>query len=91
MAASIYVDGGVDLDDVLAAQFAGDYVGDHGHRRVQVLQPQQAVQFHSAARGDVVDDDAVPDGINVHNVPASFKSIKIRAMRIYLPFSTCLK
>ena len=32
-----------------------------------------------------------PDGIDVHIVPASFSSIRISAMRIYLPFETCLK
>ncbi len=54
---------------------------------VQSMSPeaQQAVELHSTARTDVVDDQAVFDGIYVHSEPASFSSISMSAMRTNLP------
>ena len=58
-------------------------------RAVQLPQPQQAVQLHAAPRRDVVYHDSVPYGINSHTLTPN--SIRISAMRIYFPFSTCSK
>ena len=85
----VQLDGGVDLDDVLAAHLLGGGVVDEGHHAVQAAQVQEVVDLLALTCGDVVDDDAVDDGINIHSyTPRSFR---IRAMRIYLPHSTCLK
>ena len=75
-----------------AAGLMADGVFDQRHGHVQRVQAQQLVDAHAPARGDVVDDDAVLDGVNIHcastSIPSSFR---ISAMRMYLPLSTCLK
>ena len=82
---------GIDLDDILLRHLLGGDVLDDRDGTVQIIEVQQLIQPHPATRGDVVDDDAVTDGIDVHIVPASLSSFNISAMRIYLPFATCLK
>ena len=57
-----------DLDDVLAAHLDGGGVGDQGHHAVEIAQVQEVVDLLALTCGDVVDDDAVDDGINIHNI-----------------------
>ena len=80
----------VDLDDIFLAHFAAGDVLDNRDGNVECVEPEQIVQLHGAPGFDMVDHDAVLNGINVHKA-ASFKSLRISAMRIYLPLSTCLK
>ena len=58
---------------------------DDGDGAVELFEAEQLVELHAAAGRDVVDDDAVGDGVDVQSVPASFKSFRISAMRMYLP------
>ena len=60
-------------------------VFNDGDRTVELFKAQQLIKPHGLTGGNMVDDDAVLYGINVHSLPASFKSFKISAMRIYLP------
>ena len=86
-------DVGIDLDDVLLAGAVADGVFDDGHGGVQGVEVQKLVDPHAPPGGDVVDDDAVLDGVDVHARPSLSmpSSLRISAMRMYLPFSTCLK
>ena len=79
------MDAGVDLDDVLFAHLGAHHVFDDGHRAVEPFKAQQVVKAHALPGGDVVDDNAVLDGVDVHSLPASFKSLRMSAMRMYLP------
>jgi hypothetical protein len=85
----VHVEVGVDLDDVLLAHFAAGGVFDDGNRAVQLVQLQEIVDSHALTGLDMVDHNAVFNGINVH--AATSRSFRIRAMRINLPLSACLK
>jgi len=79
----------VDLDDILAAHFGADSVTDQSDLALGLFQTQQFIQLGAAACGDMVDDHAVFNGTDTLAFTPS--SIMIRAIRIYLPLSTCLK
>ena len=80
----------VDFQDVLFAHFFALGVADDGHLAVQFIQFQCLVNLHAAPGGDVVQHNAVLHCVDVH-ASASFSSFKIRAIRMNLPFRTCLK
>jgi len=79
----VKVDRGVDLDDVLFAHLGGVGVFDDGNLAVEIAQVQHVVDAHGLAGRDVVDDNTVLDGINVHTLTSS--SLRMSAMRMYLP------
>ena len=60
----IQIDDLVDFDDVLFAHFYAVRVLDDGDRTVQLRQIQDIIQRHALTGGDMVDDNAVIDGID---------------------------
>jgi len=76
---------GVDLDDILCAHFTRMCIGDQCNGTIQIVQLQEIVDLHALAGFDVVDDDAVLNGINIHY--SISKSLRISAIRMYLPQS----
>ena len=54
------------MDDVLLAHLVAVDVLDDGHGAVQAIQVQKLIEHHAAAGGDVVDDDAVDNGVDIH-------------------------
>ena len=67
--AEVYFLRAVYLDNVLAPHFLTGGVFDYSDGAVQIAQAQQAVELHGAAGADVVYDEAVFDGVNVHVTP----------------------
>lgn len=60
----IQIDDLIDFDDVLFAHFYTVRVLNDGHRTVQLRQIQNIIQRHTLTGGDMVDDNAVIDGID---------------------------
>lgn len=89
----IEVDGdiGVYLNYVFSSHFFTCNILDYRNRNIERIETEKLIKTHSAARRDMVDNDAVGYGVNVHIVPASFNSFKMSAIRIYFPLRTCLK
>ena len=68
VADNVEVDGDlrVDLDYVLPALLLARGVFDYCDGAVEVAETEKVVKLHGVARGDVVDNDAVMYGINIH-------------------------
>lgn len=81
---------GVDFDNILFAHFAARDVFDYRNRAVELVKTEKLIQAHTVACRDMVDDNTVIDRIYIH-FAASSKSIRMSAILIYLPLSTCLK
>ena len=90
----------LDLDDILLAGFLAAHVLQQRHAGiVQLFQLHHMVQRKPRACGDVVNDHAVLNFVNVQHsstaspVLGSFRpsNVIISAIRIYTPFCTCSK
>lgn len=56
----------VNLDDVLLAHLVAGGVLDDGNGAVQLVQLQEPIQLHALSGGDVVNDNTILNGINIH-------------------------
>ena len=77
------------MQELLARVSVVHGVLDKGDLILGVLQIEIAEYLHAFARGDMVDNDAVCDCSYDHY--STSNSLRISAIRIYLPFLTCLK
>ena len=56
----------VDLDDVLAAEFAARNVLEQRDGAVELVKAEDVVELHRLAGGDVVDNDTVGNSVDDH-------------------------
>lgn len=92
----VEVDDLVHFQNIFPAVFRAGGVFDERHLAFKVVELQIMVKLHAPPGGDVVDDDAVYNAADNHIDGHSFQSsmpsnAMMSAMRIYLPFRTCLK
>ena len=59
----------VDLDDVLFAHLEAARILDDGNGAIQLAQAQKLVDLHAVPCGNMVDDKAVANRIDVHIIP----------------------
>ena len=90
----------LDFNNILFAAFLAAHVLQQGHAGfVQLFQLQQVIQRKPGPGGNVVNDHAVHDFINIQHSKAtspvlgsfSPSSVIIKAMRTYTPFCACSK
>lgn len=80
----VYVDLVGDLDYILRAVLTAACILDYRDLAVQRIEVELIIDLHRLACGDMIDYDAVDDGIYVH-LFASSSSLMMSAMRINLP------
>jgi hypothetical protein len=86
----IYRDIRINLNNILFAVLLAVYVLDDCNLAIYVIKPEKLVYTHTLTCVYVVDNKAVDDRIYIHAF-ASSNSLRISAIRTYLPLSTCLK